>query len=87
MRAVCTPCTSAFPPVQNEYELLVHRLQDTESSLQAVRSDSAAKEGNMQSALDTAQKDRAALMDKNEQLSAELQVPKAPALRCRLGPW
>ena len=57
---------------QSEKEQLAIRFQDTESSLQAVRTEMIAKEGDMQSDLDTARKDKAALMEDIEQLTAEL---------------
>ena len=78
-------CASAFPLVQSENEHLALRFQETETSLQALRSVSIAKEGNLQSALDTAEKDMAALMGKNEQLSAELAATRAESQAVRAG--
>ena len=64
---------------QSEKEQLAIRFQDTESSLQAVRTEMIAKEGDMQSDLDTARKDKAALMENIEQLTAELAATREEA--------
>ena len=65
--------TSAFPLVQSENDQLALRFQDTESSL---RRELIAKEGDAQSHLATIEKDKAALIEKNKQLSAELAATR-----------
>ena len=82
---LCAMCTSAFPPVQSENEQLVLRFQDTESSLQAVQSDSMAKEGALQSDLGNARKDVAALMENIEHLSADLAATREESQTVQAG--